>query len=477
VVAATAEQATERGVLEEIAEPWGPQRDFICSGALFRRYQGGQGSGKTVAGCFDVRRFAKRHPGAIVIATEPTYPMVRDILRVEFDRQFAATKLLSGPPGAETEADVTRFVKSEHKYVLPNGSEIWLRQCDKFDALRGPSCAAVWMDEAAQSPHKAFQVLVGRMRQRGYPHMFLCTGTPRGRNWLHWTFTEGERRPSAPAYIGDMLTDLNPEELQHATGPLVESFFACSLDNPYLDPITRAGLQAAYSPGTPLYRQEVRGETTVFEGLVYSEFDELRHVDEPPPPREFVRFVGGQDWNYAQPGAFLVLGLHESGVVWVLEESYQAKRPVQRSPRKPDEESWVGVAEELTARWGIDTIACDPSEPEFIRVYRDEGLHAVRANNQVTAGITQVGGLIQRGQLMIAPGCVATLGEIASYAWKASRDDLQSDQPNKVDDHAMDALRYGAMELRGGAREPQEVAAPQMAKPGSARRQAGRRRR
>ena len=79
-----------------------------------------------MAGVFEVRRYAKRHPGAIVICTEPTYPMVRDILRPEFDRQFSEC----------AEENLVTYKQREEKYQLWNGAEIWLRQCDQADRPR-----------------------------------------------------------------------------------------------------------------------------------------------------------------------------------------------------------------------------------------------------------------------------------------------------------------------------------------------------
>lgn len=472
-MAATAEAVK----LREIERPWGPQWAFLREpGALFRRYQGGQGSGKTVAGCFAVRQFAKKNPGAIIICTEPTYPMIRDIMQVEFDRQFKAAQLADG----RDEWEAVTFHKSEMKYVLKNDSEIWLRQCDKFDALRGPSVAAVWMDEAAQSPHSAFQILVGRMRQRGFPHLFLCTGTPRGRGWLHWTFTSGQRPEYAPDFIGEALEELLDEvalqELRgDADGPLVESFFASSLDNPYLDPVTKAGLQGGYKPGTARFAQEVLGETTVFEGLVYPSFDELLHVDEPPPMREFVRFVGAQDWGYSNPGCLLVLGLHQSGQVWVLAERHEAKLQVAPAEGRP---SWTAVATDFDEQFGLDRIVCDPSEPEAISHYLDAGLEARGAWTDMRAGLTEVDGLITANRLRVTPGCLAVLSEITSYVWKnrgTGDDALRTEEPEKVNDHAMDALRYGCMELRRPANTEPQVAHVASATVGGARR--GRRRR
>ena len=414
-MAATAE-------LREISPPWGPQKQFIKSGAVFKKYQGGQGSGKTVAGVFEIRRYIKRHAGAIVICTEPTYPMVRDILKVEFDRQFAAAG----------EADLVTWTGGEHKYRLANGSEIWLRQCDKEDALRGPSVAAVWMDEAAQSPYGAFRILVGRVRQQGYPALIMVTGTPRGRNWFHWVFTPGERPDDAPPYLQDILEAELPEMAGQGA---VASFEAAAIDNPYLPPITRANLLAAYRVGTLLHQQEVLGKAVVFEGLIYKQFDYERHVRE-LPGRPVVT-VAGVDWGWTKPGVILVLSMYPDGAMAVREEVYETeKQPAW----------WAAEAVRLRDACGILCFFCDPSEPDNIALMA-EHVAAEAANNAVIPGITLVAGAFNDGLLYVSPECPRTISELQSYSWKERKGEVRNDEPEKVGDHAMDALRYARMGL------------------------------
>jgi phage terminase large subunit len=66
--------------------------------------------------------------------------------------------------------------------------------------------------------------------------------------------------------------------------------------------------------------------------------------------------------------------------------------------------------------------------------------------NEVVPGIAAVGGRLQAQTLYISPSCPKLIGELRSYCWKQSRDGIvRADQPEKVNDHAMDALRYGVM--------------------------------
>jgi len=51
-----------------------------------------------------------------------------------------------------------------------------------------------------------------------------------------------------------------------------------------------------------------------------------------------------------------------------------------------------------------------------------------------------------RPRLTIDPACVNTLAEFESYVWMEGRSGVK-DTPEKTNDHAMDALRYGVARL------------------------------
>jgi phage terminase large subunit len=62
-----------------------------------------------------------------------------------------------------------------------------------------------------------------------------------------------------------------------------------------------------------------------------------------------------------------------------------------------------------------------------------DGIHRVKAALQVAGD--------GRPRLTVAPTCVNTIAEFESYVWKEGRAGMR-DEPEKVNDHAMDALRY-----------------------------------
>lgn len=309
--------------------------------------------------------------------------------------------------------------RSEHAIELPNGSMFWLRSADNPESLLGADLAWIWGDEVGLWKRDAYRYLLGRLRQPGYPHQLFCTYTPKGRTWAY-------------------------DELATAREGL-EVYRSSSLDNPFLDEDFRERLSREYGEGTQWWRQEVLGEFVSFEGLIYR-FDAEQHVG--TPPSRFVTHVAGVDWGFENPGVILVIGLNPDNEAWVLEEIVQQRRGIGW---------WVDTARGLLDRYPIRSYACDPSQPANIAELQAAGLPAIGAENAVLPGIMAVSGRIDDGKLRIAEQCTHTIGEIQGYCWKQQRDGTaRPDEPDKIHDHAMDALRYGIMALDAPARQPRE---------------------
>jgi hypothetical protein len=81
-------------------------------------------------------------------------------------------------------------------------------------------------------------------------------------------------------------------------------------------------------------------------------------------------------------------------------------------------------------------------------MFQVAGLNALPATNAVLPGLQATGGRIAARTLLVAPGCIETVREIQTYCWRTRPDGtVRADEPEKLNDHAMDALRYGVMGL------------------------------
>ena len=85
----------------------------------------------------------------------------------------------------------------------------------------------------------------------------------------------------------------------------------------------------------------------------------------------------------------------------------------------------------------------DPSAASFIEALRREGFRVVRADNDVADGIRVTAGMLREGGIVICRGCTDCLREMELYCWESGKE-----APRKENDHAMDELRYFAMDLQ-----------------------------
>lgn len=386
---------------------WAKQKRFWKSKSPTVTFQGGAGSGKTRAGCAKALVTALGHPGSRGMIVSASYPAMKQAIMPHLEA-------VAEEIGVRTS---WQYNRADNQITLSNGSLIWLRSADNPESLLGADLAWVWGDEVGLWKQDAYRYLTSRLRQPGFPHQAFFTFTPKGRNWA-W------------------------EELGQERDGL-EVIVATSLENPFVADDFRERLRREYGEGSVWWRQEVLGEFVAFEGLIYPRFSVEACVQELPSGLVFVRLVAGVDWGWTNPGVILLLGLTAAGEVWALDEVYDRQQPP---------EWWIEQAQELQARWSdagrIDKFLCDPSEPGNIDAWRKSGLPAVRANNEVIPGIAVVNGLIMAGRLKVRAVCQNTISELGMYSWKQARGgEIRNDEPEKVHDHAMDGLRYGAMGL------------------------------
>lgn len=404
-------------------QAYGDQHKFVVARQNFAALRGGIGSGKSVGGAIRAVLAACGQVGGrpiqtpnLGVVTAPTYTMLRDASLRVFEE--VAGDLLND------------FNKQEMRATLINGSEVLFRSTEKPDRLRGPSIAWCWLDEAAYYSDKVFPIMVGRLRQHSkLGHLWLTT-TPKGRNWVYKEFVQNKR-------------------------PNRVIFQLRSKDSPFLDPEIYEAWSETYVGD--FAAQELEGEFITFEGLIYPEFDRRLHITTRIPQR-FKTVIAGVDWGFTNPGVILVLGVDSDGRMWLIHEEYRRKTAI---------DEWANLAKQLKDLYKISTFYCDPSEPDYIAKFNEKGCTAVGADNTVTTGIQAVRArLIARTdglpRLMIGERAVHTATEFEQYQWLEHRHGLR-EQPLKMNDHTMDALRYSILMFDEKAPEPVKVTVKKIA--------------
>ena len=220
------------------------------------------------------------------------------------------------------------------------------------------------------------------------------------------------------------------------------------MDNPYLD---REAVEEL-SKTLPDDELESRryGRFRKSEGLVYPEFDENIHVIEPfNIPYEW------QDIISIDPGLNNPLSAHWYAVdydrnVYVVAEHFMAKKDINYHAEKIKEISAnLGWKKRSDGRIEaiIDSAANQrtlASTKSVTELFFEMGISAnPNVNKDLFSGISRVKQYLKivdgKPKLFIFKNCTNLIRELKSYWWG------EGDNPKKVDDHALDELRYYLM--------------------------------
>lgn len=305
---------------------------------------------------------------------------------------------------------IVRFAGHENRFLLFGG-----RDESSAALIQGSTLAGVLLDETVLMPRSFVEQAIARCSVPGSRLWFNCNPENPG----HWFYREWILKAKARRAL-----------YLHFTME----------DNPALSPRIRARYRNAYSG--VFYRRFVLGEWTAAQGLVYDFFDRERDAaDVPEGPFEEWRI--SVDYGTANPASFGLWGRKDA--VWYrVAEYYYDSRKVGR--QRTDEE-YAGELERLAGERTIRRVIVDPSAASFIEVLRRRGFQVVRADNDVADGIRVTSDLLKKRRIVICRTCGDCLREMELYCWdeRGGRD-----APRKENDHAMDDLRYFAMDAVKG---------------------------
>ena len=120
-----------------------------------------------------------------------------------------------------------------------------------------------------------------------------------------------------------------------------------------------------------------------------------------------------------------------------MREYYHSGRETGR--QKTDEQYYEELVR-LAGDLPIRAVIIDPSAASFITLVQQKHRFKVwDADNAVLEGIQNTAGVLAKKRLMINDCCVRQIAEFHAYCWD---DNEKMDAPLKVNDHAMDDMRY-----------------------------------
>ena len=388
---------------------------------------GGNRSGKTECGAVEAVWTARGiHPYR---ENKPTNGWVVS-LSYEVQREVAQAKILSYlNPDWIQDVVMTSGKKGEYEYgiidyilvknVFGSLSRIGFKSCDQGrEKFQGASLDWVWFDE--EPPKEIYQECV--MRVLDTKGNIWGTMTPL--KGLSWVYDE--------IYLN---TPNNPQVWhEHIEWG----------DNPFLDDEEVQALSSVMDKDTLESRRY--GRFSQSDGMVYTEFDQTKHVIEPfDVPSDWQDMIT-IDPGLNNPTACLFCAVDYDGNIYVVAEHYQAGKDIDYHVTKlfelADKLSWkrdskgrlnaiIDSAANQRTLAGVRSVA---------ELFREGGIMVNTAvDKQLFSGIARVKQYFALDKIRIFSCCVNLIREIKGYWWS------EGDNPIKKDDHALDALRYYVM--------------------------------
>ena len=191
------------------------------------------------------------------------------------------------------------------------------------------------------------------------------------------------------------------------------------------------------------FKRFILGLWVVAEGAIYDMFSEEENIysDLPKPISKYPDPVVAIDYGTTNPLAAL-LCLEDDNEFRIHSEYYFNSRA--EGYQKTDEQYLEDINKWLIENLGDNPypqLIVDPSAASFIVAARMRGYRVKEADNSVLDGIRQVATMLARRILLINKNCKNLIREILGYVWDDSSK-IEKEKPLKMNDHAVDAMRY-----------------------------------
>ena len=283
--------------------------------------------------------------------------------------------------------------KSEHIYTFANGSMVEFFSVDDEQKIRGRKRDIAWCNEANELYFDDFTQLNMRTEDK----LIFDYNPSDSASWLY--------------------------ELPADESIKIKSTYR---DNPFLPESIKAQIEDLKRTDEALYQIYALGEKAISKSNIYSQWSFVAHR-----PSRFVKYVYGLDFGYNHPSALMRVYYCDNDIYIepVIYESYLT----------------TTMLIEKLATLGIEqtvTILADYSRPEIIQEMNIAGYDVQNANKVVKKGIDNL-----KTFGVICQDDKAIRREYENYKWKKIGDFI-TDEPVKLFDDAMDAIRYATTHIR-----------------------------
>ena len=283
--------------------------------------------------------------------------------------------------------------KSEHIYTFANGSMVEFFSVDDEQKIRGRKRDIAWCNEANELYFDDFTQLNMRTEDK----LIFDYNPSDSASWLY--------------------------ELPADESIKIKSTYK---DNPFLPDSIKAQIEDLARTDEALYQIYALGEKAISKSNIYSQWTFVAHR-----PAKFVKYVYGIDFGYNHPTALMRVYYCDNDIYIepVIYESYLTTTMLIERLATLNIEQTV-------------SILADHSRPEIIQEMNIAGYDVLNANKVVKKGIDNL-----KTFGVFCQDHKALKREYENYKWKKIGDFI-TDEPVKLFDDAMDAIRYATTHIR-----------------------------
>ena len=282
--------------------------------------------------------------------------------------------------------------KTQHTFTFPNGSMIEFMSVDDQAKVRGRKRHYCIIDEANDLWEDDFLQLNLRTERK----LIMMYNPSDRESWLY---------------------NLPPDK----TIKIISTY----KDNPFLGKEQILEIESLKDKDEALWLIFGLGQRAITKENIYSNFEFLENK-----PEKFTRFVYGIDYGYTHPTAMLKLWYYEDELF--VEEIIYEKGLTSADILYKIKNAGISYA---------DIIIAETARPEVNEELRRGNLTVINADKNIKAGIDAI------KRFKVFTNSKNVFKEYNSYTWEKRNGQL-TDQPVKILDDAMDALRYAGLYIK-----------------------------
>lgn len=392
-------------------------------------FDGAIRSGKTQAACRLIAAWAWHFggPNWKFVIFRKTYRELADSTQAAFLRGDGKM-----PPACPPEL-VKRYLAKDEVVELKNGAQIMFRSAENaFDAedkIRNVTLAGFFIDQVEEldgPDYFAFyETLLSRLSDPRGPQKALLVANPGPEDhWVYKRFVDERRKEPQTRRVSVTLLD----NAQNLGLSYVRRMLRRKETNPMF------------------YRRFIIGEWGAFGGKRFPSWDPQLHIVAPVEVPSGWEIVQGIDYGWANPTAAIWCAIDFDGRWWVIAEHIDKEKPVSWHV-----ENIKRIERDMTfspsSRW-LDP-SCWARKSEFQSTameFAEYGIDCGRAQNDRISGWNRLDEMLTDNlrdgfpRLRIFNTCQGLIEELPNLKIKEGTDDVE-----KENDHASDALRYAVM--------------------------------